>query len=289
MYRFSSLRRFFLIGKGMKETTKTVPLIAVFLLLLVFASNKCATNNFNCLTWQRLTHRRIILFMLGTVIWCDTQMWMFIQELFFLSNACASLGMIPNHSYPRLISNLECSSLGGFHLHVWLNYYDCIMTVGAISQWLLERNELQAKIPNSISKWMATLYVSTSYLKTASSLLLQPTPGVAFNRSCASAICSRLGDCRVPVEINSSYHHRQLLVWCFLLFLPTFFNLQPGWANSGMETKKMFAFFLPCVINSENAASSACPNSQHSSKYGLQPLPEPNSCWLPELRWDKTV
>lgn len=59
------------------------------------------------------------------------------------------------------------------------------------------------------------------------------------------------------------WHHRQLLVWCFLLFLPPFFNLQAGWANTAVER----THFCPCIIDSENAAREARASPQHSSKY----------------------
>lgn len=136
------------------------------------------------------------------------------------------------------------------------------MTAVAISQLPLRRRELDTEIPNSI---ITTFYVSTSSFKTVTSLFLQPTPGVPFNRSCAAAICSWLGGCRVLVEIISD----TIITNCwsaFCLFPSSFFsNLQPGWANSAMETMEMFAF-CPCFIDSESADCEASPNTRHSSK-----------------------
>lgn len=141
------------------------------------------------------------------------------------------------------------------------------MTVVAISQLPLRRRELDTEIPNSI---ITTFYMSTSSFKTVTSLFSQPTPGVPFNRSCAAAICSWLGGLQRSCWDHLRYHHHQLLVCCFLsvsafFFFSIFSNLQPGWANSAMETMEMFAF-CPCFIDSESADCEASPNPRHSSK-----------------------
>lgn len=106
---------------------------------------------------------------------------------------------------------------------------------------------------------MATLYVSTSYLKTVTAFATHTRSGVQ-QIMCFSHLLLTWG-LQGSRWDHLWYHHCQLLVWCFLLL----YNIKSGWANSAMETKEMFAFCTSLILRIQPVKLG--PTPQHSSKY----------------------
>lgn len=139
------------------------------------------------------------------------------------------------------------------------------MTAVAISQLPLRRRELDTEIPNSITTtsrpfmWAPVLsklshrcFCNPHQECRSTDHVLQPS---APDWGAAGFL---LRSSLIPSSPTAG-----LLSVCFRLLF--FSNLQPGWANSAMETMEMFAF-CPCFIDSESTDCEASPNTRHSSK-----------------------